>query len=71
MPKVKIFVKELEFVDVLEVHINKFIENIDVTDIKTSIGKNKFGDSVLIVCILYEDYEEDLEIDSEEEEKSS
>jgi hypothetical protein len=67
MPKVKIFVKELEHLEVLEAYINKFIEDVELIDVKTSIGKNKFGEELFIACVIYEDYEEDVEIEEDGE----
>ena len=71
MSKIKIFVKELEHIDVLEVFINKFIdqENIEVIDIKTNIAKDKYGGDLLIVSVIYEDLELDEE-ECEEEDNS-
>jgi hypothetical protein len=74
MPKIKIFSKELEHLDVLEYHVNKFLEKegIEFIDMKMNVSKDKYGADLLIVSLIYEDldnsdFDEDVEIEEEEE----
>jgi len=68
MSKIKIFVKELEHIDILEAFINKFIDqdNIEVIDVKTNVTKDKYGGDLLIVSVIYEDLELDEECEEED-----
>jgi hypothetical protein len=55
MSKVKIFARPLEDIEVLEYHINKFLETIKLVDIKTEIGKNKYQEDIFIITVIYEE----------------
>jgi len=55
MSKVKIFARPLEDIEVLEYHINKFLETIKLVDIKIEIGKNKYQEDIFIITVIYEE----------------
>jgi len=57
MTQIKIFFKPLESLEVLECYVNKFMENVCVSDVKTEIGKNKYQEDIFIVTIIYEEKE--------------
>jgi len=54
MNQIKIFAKPLEDLEVLEYHVNKFLENVKLVNINTEIGKNKYQEEMFIVTIVYD-----------------
>lgn len=55
MPYVKIFSKGLEDIEILEYHINKFIQSVNLIKIETNTATNRYGESILICFVIYEE----------------